>query len=80
MGLLAGMSIAAVGLLGGTLACGGFRSGGEAYEVPKRSGSVVVVILANLGDPTMGGGRGPMSWRVGVSDAGYLSGSLEQVG
>ena len=48
--LMAGMSIAAVGLLGGVLACGGFRSVGEAYEGPELSGSVVIVTLANVAE------------------------------
>lgn len=60
--ILAGLSFAAVGVLGG-----GFTTGrpaslfGSSCTVPNLSGAVVNVTLTNMGGPMMGGRNGTMS-------------------
>lgn len=55
--VLAGLSIVAVGLLGG-----GWRSTGDnSCTVPAQSGRVINVTATNMGSPMMGGSTGMMS-------------------
>ena len=57
--LLTGLSVVAVGALGGGIGVGGvgFRSG-YSCTAPSLSGAVINVALANMGGPMMGGSDG----------------------
>jgi uncharacterized cupredoxin-like copper-binding protein len=59
--ILAGLSLVAVGALGGGFTAGRPGSLLGACTVPNLSGTVVDVTLTNMGGPMMGGGNGPLS-------------------